>query len=50
LRSLLYLVAPNDATAYLGAALTLAAVAFAAAYVPARRAAGIAPGSALRHE
>jgi putative ABC transport system permease protein len=50
LRSLLYVITPNDATAYLGAALTLLAVAFAAAYLPARRAAGIAPGSALRHE
>jgi putative ABC transport system permease protein len=50
LGSLLYAVNTNDVTAFAAAAFTLAMVALAAAYLPAKKAAGIAPVIALRHE
>jgi putative ABC transport system permease protein len=48
--SLLYGVRPTDAAAYAVAALTLAAVAFLASYIPARRAMRVDPIVALRYE
>lgn len=48
--TLLYGVAPGDALVLGGAALLLIAVAFAAAWLPARRATRIAPAAALREE
>jgi putative ABC transport system permease protein len=50
LRSLLYGVAPTDLGTYAAVALFLAAVAAAASYVPARRAARSDPMTALREE
>jgi ABC-type antimicrobial peptide transport system permease subunit len=50
LESLLYGVAPHDPLTLVGATLTLALVVFAATLLPARRAARIAPASALRAE
>ncbi|MGA8232630.1 MAG: hypothetical protein WB795_14225 [Candidatus Acidiferrales bacterium] len=47
---LLYGVAPNDFTTLAGVAAILAAVALAACYIPARRAMGVDPTVALRHE
>jgi ABC-type antimicrobial peptide transport system permease subunit len=48
--SRLYGVTPTDPVSVLSAATLLAAVALAAAYIPARRAARIDPMAALRHE
>ncbi len=48
--SLLYATAPHDPVAYAAAAVTLAAAAVLAAWLPARRAARIDPVSALRME
>jgi putative ABC transport system permease protein len=50
LGSLLFAVNTKDVSAFAAAALTLAIVALAAAYLPAKKAAGIAPVIALRHE
>jgi ABC-type antimicrobial peptide transport system permease subunit len=46
--SLLYGIEPGNATAFAGAALGLAAVALAATWLPARRAAAVPPMLALR--
>jgi ABC-type antimicrobial peptide transport system permease subunit len=48
--SLLYGVSPQDPRVFVGAALGLAAVACAAAWIPARRATRVDPISALREE
>ncbi|MEY2520120.1 MAG: putative transport system permease protein, partial [Verrucomicrobiota bacterium] len=50
LNSLLYGVGSLDAAALIGALLTLAAVAFIACYLPARRASRVNPIEALRTE
>ena len=50
LQSVLYAVATNDIAVFAWAVVILFAVAFSAAYLPAMRAAGIAPAVALRHE
>jgi predicted permease len=50
LRSLLYGVEPVDLSVLLAVSLVLLAVAAVASLLPARRAAGIDPGLALRHE
>jgi predicted permease len=50
LSALLFAVRPTDALTLAGAACLFLAVAFLACYVPARRAAGVDPMAALRHE
>ena len=48
--TMLYGVSPTDIGAVAGASVVLSGVAFAAAYIPARRAASIQPITALRME
>jgi ABC-type antimicrobial peptide transport system permease subunit len=49
-KSLLYGLEPADPTSFAGGAILLVAVALAASWIPARRAAGVQPMEALRHE
>jgi len=48
--SLLFEVSATDPLTFLATLLLLAAVALLASYLPARRAAGVEPAAALRHE
>jgi len=50
LRGLLFEVQPTDPLTFVGVATVLAAAAFAACYIPARRAAHVDPMIALRSE
>ncbi|HWP99241.1 MAG TPA: hypothetical protein VNK92_02100, partial [Vicinamibacterales bacterium] len=50
LRGLLFGVEPGDPVVYAGVALLVAAAGLAACYLPARRAAGVAPAEVLRYE
>jgi predicted permease len=50
IKSMLYGIEPYDATTLAGGVLLLLAVALAASWIPAQRAAGIEPMEALRHE
>jgi putative ABC transport system permease protein len=50
LTTMLFQVKPNDVSVYLGVSILLGLVTLIAAYVPARRAAGIDPLTALREE
>ena len=47
---LLFETSPLDVTVYLAVALAVAAVGLVASLLPARRAAALAPASALRYE
>jgi predicted permease len=49
-KSLLYGLQPNDPVALAGAGLLLILVGLSASWIPARRAAGVEPMTALRHE
>jgi ABC-type antimicrobial peptide transport system permease subunit len=48
--TILFGIEPADPATFAGAALLLIAVALLASYVPSRRAAGLDPIAALRHE
>ena len=48
--SMVYAIHPKDPATFLGVAVFVAGISVLAAYVPARRAAGIEPLSALREE
>jgi ABC-type antimicrobial peptide transport system permease subunit len=50
LRSMLYGVSATDPATFAAASLFLLAVSAVAAYLPARRAAGVDPNVALHHE
>ena len=50
LRTLLFEVSEHDASTFIIALVSLAAIAFAAAWIPSRRASQVDPMSALRHE
>ena len=50
MRTLLFEVSPSDLTTFAVVPLVLSAVAFAASYIPARRATRIEPLIALRDE
>jgi ABC-type antimicrobial peptide transport system permease subunit len=49
-KSMLYGIQPYDPATLAGGVLILLAVALAASWIPARRAAGVQPMDALRHE
>jgi ABC-type antimicrobial peptide transport system permease subunit len=49
-KSMLYGIEPWDPATLAGGVLILLAVALAASWIPARRAAGVQPMDALRHE
>jgi predicted permease len=49
-KSMLYGIQPDDPLTMVGGVLILLAVALAASWIPARRAAGVQPMEALRHE
>jgi ABC-type antimicrobial peptide transport system permease subunit len=49
-KSMLYGIQPNDPLTLVGGVSILLAVALAASWIPARRAAGVQPMEALRHE
>jgi ABC-type antimicrobial peptide transport system permease subunit len=49
-KSLLYGLQPQDPSSLAGGAMLLVVVALAASWIPARRAAGVQPMEALRHE
>jgi predicted permease len=49
-KSMLYGIQPNDPVTLAGGVMLLLAVALAASWIPARRAAGVQPVVALRHE
>jgi ABC-type antimicrobial peptide transport system permease subunit len=48
--SILYGVRPHDLVTFTAVPLFLVAVAFLACWIPSRRAAGVDPNTALRHE
>ncbi len=50
IRSMLYGIQPHDPATLAGGVLILLAVALAASWIPAQRAAGMQPMDALRHE
>jgi ABC-type antimicrobial peptide transport system permease subunit len=49
-KSMLYGIEPNDPVTFLSGILLLIGVALAASWIPAKRAAGVQPMEALRHE
>jgi len=49
-KSMLYGIEPYDPATMVGGVVLLLAVALAASWIPARRAAGVQPMEALRHE
>jgi ABC-type antimicrobial peptide transport system permease subunit len=49
-KSMLYGLEPTDPASLIGAVTLLALVGLAASWIPARRAAGVQPVVALRHE
>jgi ABC-type antimicrobial peptide transport system permease subunit len=50
MRTMLFGVGPTDIVSFSAVAVVLTGVAIAASFLPARRAAGISPMEALRHE